>query len=129
MTVRWIDYAFILATVAFSVFGQLILKWRMDQIGPLPSGFGNALRHLLGLLVDPAVAASFAAGFIASLTWMAALTRFELSYAYPFTSLNFVLVLVLSVWLLNEGLTAHKLVGVGLIVLGTIVASGSTGAK
>lgn len=125
MTHRWIDYAFIVATVAFSVFGQLILKWRMDQLGPLPSGFGGGLRHLLVLLVDPAVASSFIAAFIASLAWMAALTRFELSYAYPFTSLNFVLVLLLGTWLLGEGLSLHKVVGVGLIVLGTLVASNS----
>jgi uncharacterized membrane protein len=51
------------------------------------------------------------------------MTRFELSYAYPFTSLNFVLVLAMSVWLLDEQLNLYKVAGVALIVLGTVVAA------
>jgi uncharacterized membrane protein len=54
---------------------------------------------------------------------MAAMTKFNLSYAYPFMSLNFVLVLVLSVWLLSEPVTLQKVIGIGLIVLGTVVAA------
>jgi multidrug transporter EmrE-like cation transporter len=126
MTHRWIDYIFILATVALTVYGQLILKWRMDQLGGLPAGFGGGLRYLFGLLMDPIIVSSFVAAFVASLAWMAAMTRFELSYAYPFTSLNFVIVLVLSVWLLGETLTVHKFIGVALIVVGTLVASAGT---
>lgn len=124
MTPRWSDFLFILATLALTVYGQMALKWRMDQLGPMPAGGALAgLRHLLGLLVDPVVLSTFIAAFLASLAWMAAMTRFELSYAYPFTSLNFVAVLVLSVWLLGETLTLSKVAGVGLIVLGTLIAS------
>ena len=123
---RWIDYGFIAATVAFTVLGQLILKWRMDQLGPLPTGFGSGLWHLLRLLLDPAVVASFAAAFAASLTWMAALTRFELSYAYPFMSLNFVVVLLLSVMVLGEGLRpscgAHSQLRAGAHCCGGVAA-------
>ncbi len=126
MNHRVIDYFFILATVALTVLGQLLLKWRMDQVGALPEGFVGGLRFLLSLLFDPIVISSFLAAFIASLAWMAAMTRFELSYAYPFTSLNFVIVLVLSVWLLGETLTLNKIIGVALIVAGTLVASART---
>ena len=126
MSPRWLDYSYILATIALTVYGQLILKWRMDQVGPLPAGFAGGLRHLLALLLDPAVLSSFAAAFLASLAWMAAMTRFELSYAYPFMSLNFVVVLVLSVAFLGETLTLNKALGVALIVLGTLIASART---
>lgn len=125
MNSRWIDYSFIFATVILSVYGQLVLKWRMDQTGPLPPGWAAGTGHLLRLLLDPAVLSSFAAAFAASLAWMAAMTRFELSYAYPFTSLSFVIVLVLSTWLLGEHLSVQKVLGVGLIVAGTLVASSS----
>ena len=123
MSPRWLDYFFIFATVALTVYGQLILKWRMDQVGPLPMGIGGGLRHLLSLLIDPAVLSSFGAAFLAGLAWMAAMTRFELSYAYPFMSLNFVVVLVLSVAFLGETLTLNKVLGMALIVIGTVVAS------
>ena len=126
MSPRWLDYFFIFATIALTVFGQLILKWRMDQVGPLPMGIGGGLRHILGLLIDPVVLSSFGAAFLASLAWMAALTRFELSYAYPFMSLSFVLVLVMSVAFLGETLTLSKVLGVVLIGIGTVVASAGT---
>lgn len=124
MNTRWLDYGYILSTIVLSVYGQMVLKWRMDQAGPLPAGFGGGLRHLLTMLLDPLVVSSFVAAFFASLAWMAAMTRFELSYAYPFMSLNFVLVLLLGVGLLGESLTPAKLAGVCLIVVGTVLASG-----
>ena len=48
------------------------------------------------------------AAFIAALSWMAALTKFDLNYAYPFMSLNFVLLLLLCNCLLNEPLNLTK---------------------
>ena len=120
---RWIDYVYIGATIALTVYGQIVLKWRMDQVGPLRQGFGPALRQLMLLVFDPVIASSFLAAFLASLTWMAALSRFELSLAYPFMSLSFVMVTVLSVWLLGESFTVYKAIGVTLIVAGTVLVS------
>ena len=126
MSPRWLDYFFIFATIALTVFGQVILKWRMDQLGPLPPGIGGGLRYLFSVLIDPVVLSSFGSAFLAGLAWMAALTRFELSYAYPFMSLSFVLVLVISVTFLGETLTLNKVLGVALIGIGTVVASAGT---
>jgi len=71
-----------------------------------------------------AIFSGFAAAFLASLVWMAAITKFDLSHAYPFMSLNFVVVLLLSGWLLNEEpVTLQKVLGIALIVLGTVVAA------
>lgn len=120
---RLLDYLYIVATIGFTVYGQLILKWRITQFGPLPAELLEKLKFLMSLLFDPAIFSCFAAGFLASLAWMAAMTKFELSYAYPFMSLNFVVVLLLSSWLLSEPVTFQKILGVGLIVLGTVVAA------
>ena len=120
---RFLDYLYIFATIGFTVYGQLILKWRITKIGSLPPDFIEKLKFLISLLFDPAIFSGFAAAFLASLAWMAAMTKFELSHAYPFMSLNFVVVLLLSGWLLCEPVTLQKTLGVGLIVLGTMVAA------
>jgi multidrug transporter EmrE-like cation transporter len=65
----------------------------------------------------------FVAAFIAALAWMAAMTRLELSRAYPFVSLSFVLVLVSSAVFFDESLTAAKVLGVALILAGLVVGS------
>ena len=120
---RPFDYLYILATIAFTVYGQLILKWRIATMGPLPTNVFGKVSFLISLLFDPLIASGFAAALMASFAWMAAMTKFELSHAYPFMSMNFVFVLLLSGWLLNEPITFQKVFGVALIVLGTVVAS------
>lgn len=120
---RFLDYLYIVATIGFTVYGQLILKWRIPKFGPLPADSLEKLKFLISLLLDPAIFSGFAAAFLASLAWMAAMTKFELSHAYPFMSLNFVVVLLLSGWLLSEPVTLQKVLGVGLIVFGTAVAA------
>lgn len=120
---RPIDYIYIVLTVAFTVYGQLILKWRISKFGLLPSDNIEKIKFLVGLLFDPAIFSGFAAAFLASLAWIAAMTKFELSHAYPFMSLNFVVVLLLSGWLLSEPMTMQKVLGVGFIVLGTVIAA------
>jgi len=120
---RLFDYLYIVTTIAFTVYGQMILKWRIGQLGSMPVEFPQKLKFLVSLLADPYIFSGFSAAFLASLAWMAAMTRFDLSHAYPFMSLNFVVVLLLSAWLLHEPMTAQKVLGVMLIVLGTVVAA------
>lgn len=73
------------------------------------------------LFLDPWLLSGFAAAFVASLFWMAAMTRFELSFAYPFMSLSFVLVFFLSVFIFGEAFTWGKVLGLALIIAGIIV--------
>lgn len=120
---RAYDYLYIAATVGLTVYGQLIIKWRLAKYGAFPADGLAKAKFLLGLFLDPVILSGFAAAFLASLAWMAAMTKFELSHAYPFMSLNFVAVLLLSGWLLNEPVNFQKAIGVALIVFGTIVAA------
>ena len=123
MFLRYLDYAYIFATIFLTVYGQFVLKWRIAIYGDLPAGGFDKLRFLLSLLFDPWILSGFLAAFFASLAWMAAMTKFELSHAYPFMSLNFAIVLVLSGWLLNESLSSERVLGVALIIVGTVVAA------
>ncbi len=118
-------YGYILTTLTLTVYGQLILKWRIAQLGPLPESLKDKVVVLVSLILDPYVFSVYIAVFGAGLAWMAALSRFDLNYAYPCMSLSFVLVLILSSWLLGEPLTLARALGVTLIVAGTVVASRS----
>lgn len=50
--------------------------------------------------------------------WIAAMKRFDQSYAYPFISLNFVFIFIASIYMFNEPFSLLKLAGVSLITLG-----------
>lgn len=119
-------YLYIFGTIFFTVYGQLVLKWRISGYGELPDGsFVDKVIFLLKLLLDPFVFSGFASAFIASLFWMAAMTKFEVSYAYPFMSLSFVLVFLLAAILFHESVTIYKIAGLILIVLGIYISSRS----
>ncbi|MEQ9067296.1 MAG: EamA family transporter [Gimesia chilikensis] len=117
------NHFFILGTIFFTVYGQLILKWRISRYGELPDSLSDRIQFLFRLLLDGYILSGFIAAFIASLFWMAAMTKFHLSYAYPFMSLAFVLVMFLSAFFFNEPVTLAKTLGLALIVAGIIIGS------
>lgn len=118
-------YFYIAGTIIFTVYGQLMLKWRISAYGALPDGFYEKCVFLFKLVFDPYIFSGFFAAFIASFFWMAAMTKFDVSYAYPFMSGAFVIVFVLSVMLFQEPITWQKIIGLCLIVTGIIVTSRS----
>ncbi len=117
-------YVYIALTILLTAFGQLMTKWRMQHLNfELPEDTLAKVWQLFKLVFDPFIFSGFFAAFLASMTWMAALSKFELSFAYPFMSLAFVVVAVGSYFFLQEPLSTAKLVGLLLIIAGIVVAS------
>ena len=121
--ITFVDYLYIAGVILFTVYGQVVLKWQMNRAGPLPDAWTDKSAALLRLLLNPWVLSCIAAGALAMLSWMAALTRFQLSYAYPFVSVSFALMLLLSAALFGESITPFKAAGVALIILGVAVGA------
>jgi undecaprenyl phosphate-alpha-L-ara4N flippase subunit ArnF len=116
-------YLYILGTIVFTVYGQIILKWRLSTLGfVLPNGgILTKMISLVRIIFDPFVFSGFISAFIASLFWMAAMSKFEITYAYPFMSLSPALVFLIGILFLGETFTIGKLLGLLLIVLGIII--------
>lgn len=116
-------HLYILLTLIFTVYGQLVLKWQISQSGDMPADSLDKLLFLLRQLLNPWIISGFFSAFLASLAWMATMTRLDLNYAYPFMSLAFVIVMVFSVVFLGESLTWQRVVGTAMIVGGLIVVA------
>ena len=71
----------------FTVLGQILMMWRVPVFGSLPEGFFDKARFFLTVLTDFYMLASMSCAFIASLFWFSAMTKMELTRAYPFMSL------------------------------------------
>lgn len=117
-----VGYAGILLTVAFTVYGQVILKWQAAKLVGLMER-REYLEYLLRLLINPWVLSSLFAAFLAFLSWSYVLTKLQLSHAYPFTAISFVLVLILSAVFFHEGVTTLKVIGILLVVSGLVIGS------
>lgn len=116
-------YVYIALTLIFTVYGQLVIKWQIAKAGYFPAALLGKCFFLLRQFANPWILSGFGAAFLAALCWMAAMTRFDLSRAYPFMSLAFVLVMAFSILFLNEHLTLNKAIGTGMVILGLIVIS------
>ncbi len=114
---------YILLCIAFTVYGQLILKWRLAGFESFPDNFIEKLIFTFFLLKDPFILSGFFAAFCAALSWMIAIQKFDLSFAYPFMSLCFVIVLIFSWIFFKENINIYKVIGVTLIIIGTYVSS------
>lgn len=119
----WTGYLYIAGTIGFTVYGQLSLKWRVAAAGAMPAELSAKVGFMGHLLTDPWVISGLVGAFLAFMCWIGALSAFDLTYAYPFTSLSFAIVLVLGVLFFREPLTPGKVVGVALICAGLVVAT------
>ena len=116
------SYLYIFGTLFFTVYGQIVLKWRLSGLKViLPEGSLDKIIYLTKLIFDPFIFSGFASAFIASLFWMAAMTKFEITSAYPFMSLAPALVFIIGIVFLGEAFSIGKLVGLLFIILGIIL--------
>lgn len=120
---KLVSYALVALTIVFTVYGQLAIKWQVLRAGPLPAATGDKVWFVLRLLLNPWILSALAAAFLAAVCWIGAMTRLELSEAYPYMALNFILVTFLAAWLFAEPVTWPKVAGLALIVLGLVVGS------
>ena len=114
-------HIFIALTLFFTVYGQLVMKWQMSGAGPLPADAIAKMLFLLKQLLNPWIISGFFSAFLASLAWMAAMTRFDLSYSYPFMSLAFVIVMVIGATFLGESINLSKIIGTAMVIGGLVV--------
>lgn len=116
-------YLCIALTILFTVCGQLVLKWQAGLLMAAQSPGASQLQYVFRMLMNAWVISGLVAAFLASLCWMMAVSRLQLSKAYPFMALNFVLVVMAAVPLFGELFTWPKAVGLVLIVLGIVFSS------
>jgi multidrug transporter EmrE-like cation transporter len=116
-------WVYVAATISLTIYGQLVVKWQVLRHGHMPANIHGKLTFIASLLLNPWVLSALAGGFLAALAWMAALSKLELSRAYPFMALSFVTVLVLSAIFFGENMTSAKVAGVTLVIAGLVVGT------
>ncbi len=99
--------AFILVAVVLGTAAQLLLK-----------AGTNAAPVGLGLALEPRILGGVACYAVSLVAWILALSRTEVSVAYPMLSVGFALNALLAWWLLGEGVNAQRLAGIAVIMLG-----------
>ncbi|MDL2314434.1 EamA family transporter [Desulfovibrio sp. OttesenSCG-928-C14] len=116
-------HLYILATIICGVSSQVIMRWQVLQKGQAPLELAGKLFFVGKLLLSPWVILAMLLTFIGGITWMLAINKFPLSYAYPWISLTYILVMGLSICLFNETLSPYKVFGTILVIAGLIITT------
>ena len=119
-----LNHFYLLLAISLGVVSQLIIKWQMsvfyfDDYETWQDKFALAF----SMLLNPYIIIALVLTLLAGVTWMIAMTKFEISYAYPFTLLALVLVTIFSVIFFGESVNIYKLIGIVFIMLGIVVIS------
>jgi len=111
------NFMLCIINVGLLVCGQLLFKLaaRGNEISSLSS--------LKKLILSPYMILAVILYAGTTILWVYILTKVPLSYAHPIQALAFPLVTVCSLLLLKEPIPSHRWIGIGIIVLGALVAS------
>jgi hypothetical protein len=75
-------YVYLVTTLLLTAYGQLAFKRQIDEAGTFPTEPGERLEYLARLAANPWMVSVSLSVLGAALVWGAALTRFELNFAY-----------------------------------------------
>ena len=120
-----IAIVYILVAVVGSAAGQLLLKKGMSTMGPITISASQIFNILWRIATNPYVVIGLFIYVCGTLFWLSALSRVDLSYAYPFASLGYVVMLVASWQLFNENISPLRLAGTLTVCLGVFLISRS----
>ena len=83
-----LNHIYLLLAIALGVVSQLIIKWQMSAFSfDDYETWQNKFTLAFSMLLNPYIIISLLLTLLAGVTWMIAMTKFEISYAYPFTLL------------------------------------------
>ncbi len=118
--------AFILVSVGLAAVAQLTLKHGMNQVthhGEIPLDLGRPVDVIRRIMGNASVWGGLAIFVLSAGVWLVVLSRASLSFAYPFASLTYVLILVFDRFVLNEPVSGLRYGGVALIIAGLLLIS------
>jgi len=116
----------ILASVGLTSFAQIILKAGMSDAAVLRAlDAGMSWQAVLSIACQPMVVGGLLLYFAAAFVWLLVLARVEVSLAYPFVGLGFVLTMLLGWAIHGDSLNAARIIGTLIISLGVVILARS----
>lgn len=118
--------ALILGSVALSAAAQILLKAGMSGAAVQQSmSTGNWMAVLGSAAFNLQVIGGLALYALGAIVWLLVLAKVDVSFAYPFVGLGFILTMLLGWMLLREPIDATRIAGTLLVASGVFLVSRS----
>lgn len=116
----------ILVSVGLAALAQLTLKHGMNQVtreGAIPLHLSEPVETFRRIAANLSVWLGLGTFVVSAAVWLIVLSRAPLSFAYPFASLTYVLILLFDRLVLHQPISGVRYAGVALIVAGLVLIS------
>ena len=115
--------ALILLSVTLAAVAQLTLKYGMDRVTASSGVLQLEASSLRAVATTPTVWLGLFLFALSAFVWLAVLSRTSLSFADPFASLTYVLILLADRFLLDQEVPALRWAGVAFIAVGIVLVA------
>ena len=120
-----ISFSLLMAGVLLNAGAQLLLKAGTNSVGVFEFSRDNLLPVGLKLATEPHIAGGIGCYVVSVVVWILALSRVEVSIAYPMLSVGYVVNAIAAYYLFGEAVTPARLIGIGVIILGVFLVARS----
>ncbi len=115
----------ILLSVLLNCAAQLCMKKGMISVGEITDGISGFIAMIPSMAANLYLWLSAGCYIISILLWLVVLSKVDVSYAYPFLSIGYVLSAVVGYLAFNETITPIRVIGIVVICFGVILISRS----
>jgi multidrug transporter EmrE-like cation transporter len=110
-------YVLLVLNIILLVTGQTLWKIGLDRLG------GMQLQNWIAVLLSPYIMGGIVLYGLATVLWLAVLSRLPLSLAYPLQSIAYIAGLLVAFYLFREAVPLNRWLGAGVIMAGIIILS------
>jgi multidrug transporter EmrE-like cation transporter len=119
------SFALVLAGVLLNAAAQLLLKAGVGVTGTFAFTAENLFPVGIRLASDPFILGGLGCYAFSVVIWIMALSRVEVSLAYPLLSIGYVLTAIAGWQWFGEALTVQRIAGIGIIMAGVFLVARS----
>lgn len=120
-----ISFLLVLTGVLLNAAAQLLLKAGVSHMGVIKLQPEAIVAAGWRLAFEPHILAGLACYVVSVVVWILALSRVPVSIAYPMLSLGYVVTAVAAWALMGEALSAMRLAGIAVIIVGVYLVARS----
>jgi len=118
-------FAYLFAVILLNACAQLLLKAGTLRLGEVSLATSTLISTLGQLATNLPIIAGLFLYALSVITWIAGLSRVDVSIAYPLLSLGYVVNAVAAYFLFGEALTPQRLLAIGIILIGVYILARS----
>jgi multidrug transporter EmrE-like cation transporter len=117
--------ALILTGVLLNAAAQLLLKAGVHSVGHIELNAAQLWRAAQALAFQPHIIGGLACYVASVVVWILALSRVEVSIAYPMLSVGYIVTAVAAWYFFGENLSAARIAGIAVIIVGVALVARS----